>query len=80
MDVPLEVPETRYAKSGDVHIAYKVWGHGRFDLVQILGLDAATVDFLEFAQLPEEIRAAIERGRPLMRRIRFDKRGTGASD
>src|SRR6266487_1276525 len=26
-------PETRYAKSGDVHIAYQVVGNGPFDLV-----------------------------------------------
>ncbi len=26
-------PETRYAKSGDVHIAYHVVGDGPFDLV-----------------------------------------------
>lgn len=27
------LPETRYAKSGDVHIAYQVIGSGPFDLV-----------------------------------------------
>ena len=26
-------PETRYAKSGDIHIAYQVIGHGELDLV-----------------------------------------------
>ena len=33
-------PETRYAKSGDVHIAYQVSGTGPFDLVWVLGLNS----------------------------------------
>ncbi len=31
-------PETRYAKSGDVHIAYQVLGEGALDLVWIPSL------------------------------------------
>jgi hypothetical protein len=31
------VPETRYAKSGDVHIAYQVMGEGPIDLVFVPG-------------------------------------------
>ena len=31
----MEPPETRYAKSGDVHIAYQVIGTGPFDLIWI---------------------------------------------
>ena len=30
-------PETRYALSGDVHIAYQVIGDGPFDLVYVPG-------------------------------------------
>jgi uncharacterized RmlC-like cupin family protein len=30
-------PETRYAKSGDVHIAYQVTGEGPIDLVFVPG-------------------------------------------
>jgi hypothetical protein len=30
-------PEIRYAKSGDVHIAYQVFGAGSLDLVYIPG-------------------------------------------
>jgi len=34
-DTPVvDVPETRYATSGDVSIAYQVSGHGPYDLVQ----------------------------------------------
>jgi hypothetical protein len=31
------LPETRYAKSGDIHIAYQVIGKGPFDLVFVPG-------------------------------------------
>lgn len=31
------VPETRYAKSGDVHIAYQVLGDGPIDLLFVPG-------------------------------------------
>jgi hypothetical protein len=35
--VGVEAPETRYAKSGDVSIAYGVVGEGPFDLVFVSG-------------------------------------------
>jgi class 3 adenylate cyclase len=76
----VEIPETRYAKSGDVHVAYKLWGHGRFDVVHVVGLEYPTIEGMEIPPLDEEARAALECAAPLMRRIRFDKRGTGASD
>jgi hypothetical protein len=28
-----EMPETRYVKNGDVHLAYQVMGNGPFDVV-----------------------------------------------
>jgi hypothetical protein len=31
----MELPETHYARSGDVHIAYQVTGEGPFDLVWV---------------------------------------------
>ncbi len=31
----IEVPETRYAKSGDINIAYQVVGGGPFDLIHV---------------------------------------------
>jgi hypothetical protein len=31
------MPETRYAKSGDVHVAYQVVGDGPLDLVYVPG-------------------------------------------
>ena len=33
----MEPPETRYAKSGDVSIAYQVLGKGNLDLVYVPG-------------------------------------------
>src|SRR5262249_10203005 len=67
--------DTRYALSGDVHVAYRVFGRGPFDLVFAGGLNFPSVDFHDqvvssaFATLTERMRV-----------IRFDKRGTGASD
>jgi hypothetical protein len=31
----IERPETRYARSGDVHIAYQVFGEGDLDIWQL---------------------------------------------
>ena len=35
--MPSAAPETRYARSGDVNIAYQVVGEGEFDLVYVPG-------------------------------------------
>jgi pimeloyl-ACP methyl ester carboxylesterase len=69
-------PETRYAKSGDVNIAYQVIGEGPLDLVLVPGF----VSHLELDW--EEHRHAhfLERLASFARLIRFDKRGTGLSD
>jgi pimeloyl-ACP methyl ester carboxylesterase len=68
--------ETRYARSGDVNIAYQVTGEGPFDLVLVPGF----VSHLESDW--DEPRSAhfIERLSSFSRLIRFDKRGTGLSD
>ena len=69
-------PETRYAKSGDVHIAYQVTGSGPFDLVWVPGF----VSHLE-ADWDNPVRVrSFERIGSFCRLIRFDKRGTGLSD
>jgi len=69
-------PVTRYAKSGDVHIAYQVTGSGPLDLVHVPGF----VSHLE-ADWESPLRARfIERLGAFSRLIRFDKRGTGLSD
>jgi pimeloyl-ACP methyl ester carboxylesterase len=69
-------PETHYAKSGDVNIAYQVVGDGRLDVVLVPGF----VSHLESDW--DEPRSAhfLERLASFSRLIRFDKRGTGLSD
>jgi len=69
-------PKTRYAKSGDVHIAYQVLGEGPFDLVFIPGL-VSNVDF--YWEMPAFPRL-LNRVASFSRLITFDKRGTGLSD
>jgi class 3 adenylate cyclase len=69
-------PETRYAKSGDVNIAYQVVGDGPRDLVLVPG-------FVSHLDLDwEEPRYAhfLRRLASFSRLIAFDKRGTGLSD
>jgi class 3 adenylate cyclase len=69
-------PETRYALSGEVHVAYQVTGTGPVDLVWAPG----TVSHLELDwEWPAKERF-IERLSRFCRLIRFDKRGTGLSD
>src|SRR5262245_25853935 len=74
------IPETRFAKSGEVQIAYKVFGRGRFDVVFVGGLDFDTVEAVEIPPLPERVGAFLTQADSLMRLIRFDKRRTGSSD
>jgi pimeloyl-ACP methyl ester carboxylesterase len=67
-------PETRYARSGDVNIAYQVGGDGPIDLVLVHG-------FISHLDLDwEEPRMArfLDRLASFSRLIRFDKRGTQA--
>src|SRR5262249_18540001 len=67
--------DTRYAQSGDVYVAYRVFGEGPFDLVFASGLDFPSVEFHD-QSIGEGFSDLTQR----MRVIRFDKRGTGAAD
>jgi class 3 adenylate cyclase len=69
-------PETTYAKSGDVHIAYQVVGNGPFDLV----LTPGWVSHLQFGWEWPSFTHLLERLAAFSRLICFDKRGTGLSD
>jgi pimeloyl-ACP methyl ester carboxylesterase len=71
MDAPI-----RYARSGDVNIAYQVTGDGPIDLVVISGF----VSHLENDWAHPLSAAFFERLGTFARVIRFDKRGTGLSD
>ncbi len=71
------VSETRYARSGDVSIAYRVAGEGPFDIVFVPGSGSHA----ELAwELPVPFRTWYERFGSFARVIHFDKRGTGMSD
>jgi class 3 adenylate cyclase/dienelactone hydrolase len=66
----------RYARSGEVNIAYQVTGAGPFDLVLVPGFFShLEVDW----EHPEHARF-LDRLGSFARLIRFDKRGTGLSD
>ena len=69
-------PETRYAKSGDLNIAYQVVGDGPFDLVYVPGW----VSNIELAWEYRQSAHVLRRLAAFSRLILFDKRGTGLSD
>src|ERR1700746_2208931 len=71
-----EGPQTRYAKSGDVSIAYQVVGDGPFDLIHV----PPFVSNLELQWEDPAERRYYERLASFCRLIMFDKRGTGLSD
>lgn len=66
----------RYARSGDVHVAYCTLGHGDLDLVLVLGW---ALPMQALFTLPPELQP-LEPLAELGRVITFDKRGTGLSD
>jgi pimeloyl-ACP methyl ester carboxylesterase len=70
------LPKTKYARSGDVHIAYQITGNGPFDVVWAPG----TMSHLDLDwEIPQRA-LFFERFSQFCRLIRFDKRGTGLSD
>lgn len=69
-------PVTRYARSGDVHVAWQASGRGSPDMVFVPGF----VSHLD-ADWESPVRARLlARVGTFCRLIRFDKRGTGLSD
>lgn len=69
-------PETKYATSGDVNIAYQVIGDGPLDLVFVMGW----VSHLEYFWEEPSFACFLTRLASFSRLILFDKRGTGLSD
>jgi len=69
-------PETRYARSGDVSIAYHVFGNGPFDLVYVPGW----ISNIEMMWENPQFASSLNRLAAFARVITFDKRGTGLSD
>jgi pimeloyl-ACP methyl ester carboxylesterase len=68
--------DTHYARSGDLSIAYQVWGDGPIDLVMVPGI-VSNVEF--FHELPGYTDFLRRLGR-FARVLVFDKRGNGLSD
>ena len=72
----MNVGEIRFAKSGDVHIAYQITGDGPVDLVWIH-------DWISNLELQWEnplLASFLERLASFSRLLLFDKRGSGLSD
>jgi class 3 adenylate cyclase len=71
----VDVPETRYARSGEVSIAYQVLGHGPLDLVF-----APPLSHLELDWETPSLAAFYSRLASTCRLILFNQRGVGMSD
>jgi pimeloyl-ACP methyl ester carboxylesterase len=72
----MTAPETRYARSGDIRIAYQVAGGGELDLVFVPGF----ISNLDVAWEEPGMARFFSRLAAFSRLIMFDKRGTGLSD
>jgi class 3 adenylate cyclase len=73
---PVTAPETRYARSGDVHVAYQVFGEGDLDVVIVNGF----ISHVELAWQHEPAVRFFEGLASFARVIAFDRRGSGLSD
>jgi pimeloyl-ACP methyl ester carboxylesterase len=70
------LPETRYALSGEVNIAYQAMGNGPVDIIMVPGI----MSHVEFQHEAPGYTAFLRRLSAFARVITFDKRGQGLSD
>jgi pimeloyl-ACP methyl ester carboxylesterase len=70
------MPEVRFARSGDVSVAYAINGEGPVDIIYVQG----AYSHLEVMWELPQFRRFCERIGEFARFIRFDKRGMGMSD
>ena len=70
------LPETRYAKCGDVHVAYQVFGEGPVNLVYTPGFVSHIENYWDDPSYARWLNRLARHCRVAM----FDKRGTGLSD
>jgi class 3 adenylate cyclase len=70
-------PETHYTKSGDVHIAYQVFGEGPINLIVLVPFMVSNIE--NYWDQPDFARWLL-RMASYARVAIFDKRGTGMSD
>lgn len=75
-ELPFVQPSTRYAKSGEVHIAYQVFGDGPVDLVFVPGFISHIDTYWDIDALKTWLLGLGKIARVTI----FDKRGTGLSD
>jgi TolB-like protein/pimeloyl-ACP methyl ester carboxylesterase/tetratricopeptide (TPR) repeat protein len=73
---PQNIPEVRYARSGNVHIAYQVYGNGPVNLV----LTPGSISHIAHYWSEPSWRRWLEGLGCFARTAIFDKRGTGLSD
>ena len=69
-------PRTRYARCGDLNLAYQVKGEGPLDIVLV----PSFVSNIEFSWAHPVVKAWLDRLASFARLIIFDKAGTGLSD
>ena len=69
-------PTTRYARSGEISIAYQVVGDKAFDLIWVPGWISNVEESWEVPEYAHFLRRLAS----FSRLILFDKRGTGLSD
>jgi class 3 adenylate cyclase len=72
----VEVPDVHYARSGNIYVAYQVFGNGPFDLVVVPGALSNIERGWEFESWRNYYGTLASFARVLL----FDKRGTGISD
>jgi pimeloyl-ACP methyl ester carboxylesterase len=70
------MPETRYALSGEVNLAYQVMGDGPVDIIMVPGF----ISHIEFRHELPGYTAFLRRLSSFARVVAFDKRGQGLSD
>src|SRR4029450_8124377 len=74
--MPDNRPQTKYASSDGVHLAYQVFGEGDLDLVLVNGFTT----HVELVWEHEPARRFLEGVASFARVINFDRRGSGLSD
>ena len=72
----LVLPATRYARSGEINIAYQVVGDGPIDLIIVPG----SISHVEMVHELPAVSGNVQRLARFARVITFDKRGQGLSD
>ena len=75
-DAPVKRPQTRYAKSGNVHIAYQVYGNGPVHMIMVPGFVSHIENYWDSPAVADWLIKLGEYATVTL----FDKRGTGLSD